>query len=301
MERWQKDLMAFEANLRAERGASPETLRAYRADVSAFFAAGDVDPRRVTVQDARAWLARAHGELARSSVSRRLSGLRAFWSWLEERGEVDTNPFARVRRPRAQRRLPKLLDEDDAARLVDVAASEATEGPLRVRDVAMWEVLWGSGLRVAELTALDWPDVNLAEGWVRVTGKGRREREVPLTSASVEALIRWRDERHECLAAGTEIDVHAVFLNARGGRLTTRSVRRLLERAQAQAGVASPISPHGLRHSFATHLLESGADLRGIQEMLGHQRLATTERYTRVTTQHLLEVHGSAHPRARKR
>lgn len=301
---WWPEVQRFLDVLRAERGASPATVRAYETDLRLFFEWLDeaglrVEVGQVTLAHVRRWLAAVHREYERSSVARKLSSLRSFYDVLLRLGRVASNPAELVESPRQKKQVPAFLTVDDATRLV--ATDVDPDAPLRLRDAAMWEVLWGSGLRVSELVGLDLDAVDLREGWVRVLGKGSREREVPLTPAAVDALRVWFRERDAILDLAEDPANGAVFLNARGGRLNVRSVRRLLDRAQVESGTAGRVSPHGLRHSFATHMLDGGADLRSIQELLGHASLSTTERYTHTSLEQLQRVYAGAHPRARRR
>ena len=298
-------LELFTSVLRTERAASPHTLRAYRRDIELVFEwlaetrGHEVGPLELSVRDIRRYLAHHHREHKRSTIARRLSSLRSFYATLVRKGCVDSNPAALVQTPKQAAGLSNFLSVDGAFALMEDAGRR--DEVLRRRDAAMWEVLYGSGLRVSELVGLDVGSLELDEGWVRVLGKGSKEREVPLGQKAVEAVrdyLHCRDELadlHDC------IDQPALFLNARGGRLTARSVRRLLDDAQLRAGLTERVSPHGLRHSFATHMLGGGADLRGIQELLGHASLATTQKYTHVSLEHLMRVYDDAHPRAQRR
>lgn len=300
---WRDGIEEFVGILRGERGASPETVRAYRADLEMFFGWLEeqgmaTDPALVDVRAVRRWVAAHVRDMARSSMARRLSSLRSFYAALLRRGRVPGNPAALVQSPKQDKALSNFLTVDDAFRVVE--AEPGGDEALAARDRAMWEVLYGSGLRVSELVGLDVSDVDLRVPRVRVTGKGSKQREVPLTSKAVEALQAWLPLRPEVLDLGEDVDVHALFLNHRGGRLSARSVRRRLDRAHMSAGIAARVSPHGLRHSFATHLLDDGADLRSIQEMLGHSSLSTTERYTHVSLERLMRVYDDAHPRAKR-
>lgn len=292
----------FDNILRAEKGASEETRRAYRGDLAAFFAwiHDEVGPEvavdAVELRHVRRWLAAHHREYARSTLARKLSALRSFYATMQRRGEVTRNPAALVQSPKQDKPLAGVLTVDEAFRVLDARSS--SEDVLQLRDRAMWEILYGSGLRVSELTGLDLADVELDEGWLRVLGKRRKEREVPLTPAAVAALRAYLRARPELVDRAETCPGGAVFLNHRGGRISTRSVRRLLDRAQLDAETPGRVSPHGLRHSFATHLLDGGADLRAIQSLLGHASLSTTERYTHVSLDHLMRVYDQAHPRA---
>lgn len=300
---WTDAVEEFLQVMRVERAASEETLRAYATDLRLFEEwllehGVQTAPGEIDLSVIRRWMASVHATYDRSSLSRKLSALRSFWDVLLRRGRVQQNPARLAETPRQSRKVPAFLTVDDARRLVDHPLDP--DAPLTVRDVAMWEVLWGSGLRVSELAGLDLRNVDVCEGWVRVLGKGRKEREVPLTPAAADAIREWMKLRRELLDLAVEPDDQALFLNARGGRLSARSVRRLLDRAQVERGTVGHVSPHGLRHSFATHMLDGGADLRSIQELLGHASLRTTERYTHTSLEQLMRVYGAAHPRAHR-
>lgn len=283
---------AFLRYLAAERGASRHTVRSYRADLAdcaAFLAArglgslADADARAL-----RAYLADLHERgLARSSVARHLATLRSFYRFLLRRGHARANPAAQLASPRLPKRLPTYLpiDESEALLRADFSAS-----PTGARDRAVLELLYATGVRVAELAGLDVEDVDLREGAVQVLGKGGKERIVPLGRKAVEALRAY--------LAGRETTTGPLFRNARGGRLTVRSIHRIVRARARAAGLHRRVTPHTLRHTFATHLLDAGADLRLIQELLGHARLGTTQKYTHVSTDRLMKVYDAAHPRA---
>ncbi len=297
------ELERFLTHLEAERRASPHTLRAYRADLArfaAFLAEQGVPPAGATPAAVRGFLARAAGTAGPVSLARKLSALRALYRWLVRVGLAAANPARAVASPKQPRRLPEVLPEEEVAALVEAPGAD---GPLALRDRAVLELLYASGLRVAELVGLDTRDLDLAQGLVRVLGKRRKERIVPVGRPAREALARYLAEARPGLAAlpgargarGGE----PLFLNHRGGRLTARSVARQVDRWVREAGLARHVHPHVLRHCFATHLLGNGADLRGIQELLGHASLSTTQRYTQVDWKRLAAVYDEAHPRAR--
>ena len=276
--------------LAVERGASPHTLRGYRADLADC--AGFLAARRLgTLAEAdartlRAWLADLHARgLARTSVARRLAALRSFYRFLIRRGDLRANPAREVRTPKLPKRLPGYLPIDESEALLRVRPAPAATA---ARDRAVLEVLYATGVRVAELAGLDVEDVDLREGAVRVLGKGSKERIVPMGRPAVEALRAYLDGR----ATGP------LFRNDRGGRLTVRTLHRVVRGRARAAGLSRTVSPHTLRHTFATHLLDAGADLRLIQELLGHARLGTTQRYTHVSAERLMKVYDAAHPRA---
>ena len=300
---WGEPLRRFLDYLRVERNASRHTLAGYERDIRSFFGWFEEQAKRparlddVTVASMRRYLAVRQGELERASVARGLSAMRSFYRFLLKRGEVKESTPALIQSPKQKKPLASFLTADEARVLVEPETAAAS--PEELRDIAMWEVMYGAGLRVSELVGLNLGDLSLQEGWVRVLGKGRKEREVPVGSKAVAAVGRYLSVRAQLLREGPL--ERALFVNSRGGRMGDRSVRRLLDAAQGRAGTVRRVSPHGLRHSFATHLLEGGADLRAIQEMLGHASLRTTERYTHVTLDRLMQVYDSAHPRARRR
>jgi integrase/recombinase XerC len=284
---------AFLRHLAVERNASAHTLRSYANDLTDFqrFLAtrGGADVTTADAKTVRAWLVSLHARgLAPASVARKLAALRSCFRFLVRRGVLEGNPAREARSPRQPRRLVTFLPIDEATQLVD---GRALGGTSRARDVAILETLYATGLRVSELAGLDLDDLDRAERTVRVLGKGRKERMVPFGSHAARALESWLGERGE--AEG------AVFTNARGGRLTVRSVHTIVRRSARAAGITRRVSPHTLRHTFATHLLDGGADLRAIQELLGHSRLSTTQRYTHVGAEQLMRIYDKAHPRAK--
>lgn len=286
-------------HLRYQRNMSAATVRAYGSDLTAFAeflrdSGLPTAPDRVDPLAVRAWLAKQHRDgQERSSVARRVSALRSFFRHLVREGVVADNPLDRVVTPRVRRRLPRHLNVDEVAILV---ASPDASKPIGLRDRALLELLYATGLRVSELCSLDLEDLDLHELVLRVVGKGSVERMVPFGSRAAEALRAYLASRHRLQRRGGG-DPDALFVNYRGGRLSSRSVRRTLEQTIRRCAIKHRISPHGLRHSFATHLLDAGADLRSIQELLGHASLSTTQRYTHVTTERLREVYRKAHPR----
>jgi integrase/recombinase XerC len=288
--------------------ASPQTIRSYRTDLREFgeFLASPAggrsrSPLAADHRTIRAFLAYLHDRgVSRATVARRLASLRSFYRhWMRE-GRTAANPAALVATPKLDRRLPRALSEVEVESLLDAAFGDS---PLDRRDRAILELLYASGVRVAELVGSDTGDLDLSgggDGILRVLGKGRKERLVPVGSKAVTALRGWLRARGALVPdrGGRPADRDALFLNARGGRLTDRSVRRILLRRLHAAALARTVSPHALRHSFATHMLNAGADLRSIQELLGHASLSTTQKYTAVTTRRLIEVYRKAHPRA---
>lgn len=288
--------------LETQRGLSAATVRAYLTDIRQFviFLAeqGRVPDRLDTIdrRDVQSFLAELfrRGE-ARSSMSRKLAALRSFFQYALRMRQVGENPAKAVRNPRQEIYQPRVLNVDEIFSVLD--AEDGMDGePLRhSRDKALAELLYGSGLRISEALGLNVDDVQLAAGVVRVMGKGNRERMAPLSDTCVPALREWLDDR-TLLAADGET---ALFVGMRGGRrMQRREALRSMERLGSLAGVAKHFSPHALRHSFATHLLDGGADLRSVQELLGHRRLTTTQRYTQVSLEHLMRVYDAAHPKA---
>ena len=289
----------FMQHLVVTRNLSPHTAKAYRTDLTQMGrfleARGRGDLSQVTTRDLRAFLA-SLSSLAATTRARKLSALRTFFDWVaEERGD-DRNPARALGAPRKAQRLPHVLSAGEAARLAEPNAHPSTlrREVLLARDAVIVELLYGSGRRVSECVGLDIQQLDLRKGEVRVLGKGSKERIVPLSAAAVDAVQEWLAVRTLLQPAAEEA---ALVLNARGGRLSARSAARLLKQRGLVAGVAKDVHPHALRHSFATHLLEGGADLRSIQEMLGHASLSTTQKYTHLTTDSLLSVHRRAHPR----
>jgi len=287
-------LAAFLRHLAAERNASAHTLRSYRTDLEDFQRhLADGDGFGLAAADARAvrgWLAALHARgLQPASIGRKLAALRSCFRFLVRRGVVATNPARQVRGPRQPRKLVSFLPSDEATELVE---ARAVGGASRVRDVAVLEMLYATGVRVSELAGLNLDAVDRTERTVRVLGKGRKERFVPYGGKAARALEAWLGRRGE----------HAgpVFTNARGGRLGVRSLHTIVRRSARAAGIVRRVSPHTLRHTFATHLLDGGADLRMIQELLGHSRLSTTQRYTHVASAQLARVYEQAHPRAKR-
>jgi integrase/recombinase XerC len=295
------ELQRFASHLASERRSSRHTSKAYLTDLAqyaAYLAETGVPLVPSSPAAVRGFLARAAGAAGSVTLARKLSALRSFYRFLVREGLAATNPARGVASPRRPKKLPEVLPEAEVAALVEAPKLAA---PLELRDRAFLELLYASGLRVSELTALDLPDLDLQEGLVRVLGKRSKERVVPFGASARAALARWLDEGRPALAAGPD---HAgaraaVFLNYRGGRLSQRSVARRLDRAVLASGLPRHVHPHVLRHCFATHLLGNGADLRAIQELLGHASLSTTQRYTHVDWKHLAEVYDRAHPRAR--
>jgi integrase/recombinase XerC len=288
----------FLADYAATRGASEHTLRAYRGDLLELCEyleqVGIDDPGRVTPRVLRGWLAQLdERELARTSIQRKLSAARTFFKQLLEEGYVDVHPATGLRQARSRRTLPTCLEKGEVEALLE--APDLTT-PAGRRDRALLEVMYSAGTRAAETVGLNRRDVDLARGLALVRGKGRKERLAPLGSHAQRALRHYLDDPER--PSGVPPDGSAVFLNLRGRRLTTRSVGRLVERHALAAGIRRRTTPHTLRHSFATHLLDAGADLRAVQELLGHAHLVTTQIYTHVSIERLRKIYEQAHPRA---
>ncbi|MFT7622025.1 MAG: integrase/recombinase XerC [Myxococcota bacterium] len=284
----------FLAHLEKVRRVSANTIRAYEADLQHFqdFAAQSaVDLKRVDTPLVRAYLHDLYGRLAPSSIGRRLSALRSFFRWGIATEQLDKNPCDGIRTPTAGKRAPRVLQTDEAGRLLDQTAS--ADDPQKLRDAALLEVIYAGGLRVSEAVGLDIDHLDVGSGMIRVHGKGDKQRLVPIGAPAIEALQTYVATRRP------RDGIRALFLNRFGKRLSDRHVRRVLNARWFDAGGWEPVHPHALRHSAATHLLDGGADLRHIQEFLGHASLATTQRYTQVSLEQVMRVYDDAHPRAR--
>lgn len=288
--------------LRVERNASELTIKSYREDLEALAEyltdlQGSVPPpERISTVELRGYAAALHeAGYAKATIARRLASLRSFFRFGQREGWTKSNPAKPLRNPRKTRSLPHFLSSDDIKRLL---TAPSAGDPLGLRDRAILEVLYSAGLRVSELAGLNGSDLDLAGGTVRVRGKGRRERIAPIGSYATRALNDWLRVRR--LSAGEKSGPAApVFVNKFGRRLTTRSVGRMLEKHLRATGLDHRTTPHTLRHSFATHLLDRGADIRSVQELLGHKSLVTTQIYTHVSTAGLRAAYERAHPRAR--
>lgn len=289
---------AFHRSLALERRLSPRTVDGYLRDLGFFIAhaapEGGFDPATVEARSVRRYLSALHRQtLAATTIARRLAAVRAYFRFLVKSGALEVDPTARVRTPKQPKRHPRFLTADDAARLVEAPTGE---GPAAVRDRAILELTYGSGLRVSEVVGLDLSDLDLRAGTMRVVGKGNKTRVVPIGRAAQASLEAWLARRGELKGKGGHPS--ALFRNKNGGRLSARSVQKLVERCRP-ACAENGATPHWLRHACATHMLSSGADLRSIQELLGHASLSTTQRYTHVDLQALMKVYDQAHPRAR--
>ena len=283
----------FKNYLVAERNASPHTLRNYEKDLSVLRQALGGRPwEQVDLLGLRQFAAQQRSDgLSKVTVARRIATIRSFFRFLHREGHVPANPALGLTRPKQDRHLPSFLSVEEAARLMEAPQGDTFSAS---RDRAILETLYSAGLRVSELVGLRVRDVDLIGGSLRTVGKGRKERLVPIGSYSIQSIRGYL----KTLPAGQSEPDRPLFQNRRRGRLTDRSVRRILNRYLLQVSVARRVSPHSLRHSFATHLLDRGADLRSVQELLGHSSLTTTQVYTHVTTERLKKVYESTHPRA---
>jgi integrase/recombinase XerC len=298
----------FELHLRAERNLSPHTRRGYLGDVRQLseFLGGRVPPERVTSTQVRGFLAALHARRHPATLGRKLASLRSFFRWLRREGHCALDPTEGIPAPRTPKRLPNPLPVDDCVAVVErggrrrrrAATPSPGPDPMELRDRALVELLYGAGLRVGELSALDVRDLDLHRGDVRVVGKGGKERVVPLPAATRQALAAYLDARRRPGLLAEPLFTSLRPRREGPRRLGVRDVRRVLAARARGAGVVDRVHPHRLRHSYATHLLDMGADLREIQELLGHASLSTTEKYTAVSADRLMEVYDRAHPRA---
>ncbi|HXE95940.1 MAG TPA: tyrosine recombinase XerC [Dongiaceae bacterium] len=288
-------IQQFTTYLETERDVSPHTLSAYRSDLGQLltFAVNergeDVSAQDIDQLLLRRYLAGLSTSTKKSSIGRKLAAIRSFFRFLLRRGAIAKNPAELVATPKKEQRLPFHLDIDQATTLMETPDDDQKYA---LRDRAILELLYSSGLRVSELTGLNVGELDLAAGMARVTGKGGKERIVPVGSRALEALQKYLEWRNDDAAKG------ALFLNTRGGRINRRSVARIVDTHVMRIAAFKRISPHTLRHTFATHMLEGGADLRAIQELLGHASLSTTQKYTHVSIDRLMEVYDKAHPKA---
>jgi integrase/recombinase XerC len=296
-------LTAFQTYLEVERHASPHTVRNYLSDLQQFLSFANrqtgqelVTPDQIDPPLIRAFLAAIHLQgTGHTSMARKLSCLRSFLQFLQRQGHLSANAARRVQMPKIRLPLPNVLPIDHVFALLDTPEDPAS--PQRLRDQAILELFYAAGIRVSELAGLNRDDVDLPSGTLRVRGKGKRERQVFFGDTARKALEAYLHARSQ---AGQVSMEEALFLNYRGGRLSPRGIHLLVKKHCRRTGVTTRTSPHTLRHAFATHLLDSGADLRSIQELLGHQRLSTTQKYVHVSTDRIMEVYDQAHPRARR-
>jgi integrase/recombinase XerC len=280
--------------LEIERGVSPHTLRAYRKDLREFFRFANMNPEDVELAEVRGFVAdQIKSGLNKTTVSRRLASVRSFFKFLYREGYKKLNPAKLVPNPKTPKLLPRFLSVDDTFSLVEKPEGR---GLLSARDKAILELLYSSGLRVSELQGLDVEDINTREGLLKVKGKGKKERIVPFGSKALDAIKSYLVER-----IPVKKKDKAMFLNRSGSRLTDRGVRRVVVKYARLIGISGRIGPHALRHTFASHLLQGGADLRVIQELLGHASLSTTQKYTHLDVTHLIDVYDNAHPFAKEK
>jgi tyrosine recombinase XerC len=297
MKRNHKDLDEYLDYLRYERNASRHTIAGYGRDLTQFIEY--LDARRIPLRHTdnlqiRGFMAELHERrLKKSSLARKLAAIRSFFQFAVKSEWLAENPARVVATPKQERLVPSFLTEEEMAGFLDMPPSEK---PLDLRDRAALELLYATGIRVSELVGINVEDIHLGERLVRVRGKGKKERIVPFGGIARERLRSYLRERQEL--AGDRIDENAIFLNYKGRRLTTRSVERIVDKYIRLTAVKRKISPHSLRHSFASHLLSRGADLRVIQELLGHESLATTQKYTHLDLGHLMDVYRKSHPRS---
>jgi integrase/recombinase XerC len=303
-------ILAFLETLPSEKGYSANTCRAYRRDLEEFAAylaaswnggvarpaapgQSEIGPQGITPLMIRGYLGFLHRKNRKSSIARKLSTLRSFFKFLQKNGVVEDNPVAGLLTPKREKSLPVVLSVDQMFALLDAIEPDAL---LAARNRAIFEMLYSCGIRVSELTGLGVRDLDMGTGVVRVLGKGGKERIVPVGRKALAAVSGYRERLRAATGIG-ERDDGPLFLNLRRGRLTARSVARILKKLAAACGIEAPLSPHALRHTFATHLLDAGADLRSVQELLGHRHLSTTQRYTHVSMDRLMETYDKAHPR----
>ena len=288
----------FFAYVKNEQGLSARTLQAYQRDVDdllQFLKTEEINqPEQVTQHHIRALIAQKHRQgLGGKSLQRMLSGIRSFFRWMLREGIVQHNPAKAVRAPKSPRHLPATLDADTINQLLDIPL----ESPLAVRDKAIMELFYSSGLRLSELAELRWEQLDLPSGMVTVTGKGNKSRMVPVGRIASEALLEWRKVRGQFAS----FEQPHVFVSNRGNPISTRTIQARVRYWAKRQGMPQNVYPHLLRHSFASHMLESSSDLRGVQELLGHASISTTQIYTHLDFQHLAKVYDEAHPRAKKK
>jgi integrase/recombinase XerC len=281
-----------------ERNASPHTIKAYSRDLSLFAAyAGSRGWKQIDHIAVRGFLSQLYGNgLSKTSVARALAAVRSLYRWLAREGVVEQNPAKLVATPKLPKKLPRVPTIEEMNSVIDGQMPEVAAFP--ERDRLMLELLYGCGIRNSELTGIDLGDIRLSAEAILIRGKGKKERYVPFGDSVKSALATYLPERQKVLAASNK-HAAALLINRRGGRLTTRSVGRIIKKIAVAKGLSPDVHPHTLRHAFGTHMLEEGADLRAIQELLGHERLATTQRYTQLSMKHVLQVYDQTHPRAK--
>ncbi len=299
-----KQLQAFLLWLEIQKGYAKATILAYAKDLEqlesflqeqqlSLDVAANIEKIHI-----RKYIASLHKQgLSKSSMARKLSSIRAFFLYQVRMRHIQNNPCAGLRNPKQEQKHPSILNVDEACNLFATNNhDEPKNGDVHARDIALAELLYGSGLRISEALSIDVLHIDIELGFLRILGKGKKERLCPLTDASQVALRAWLDRRHTLALKGER----ALFVGARGARLDRRQAHRIIQSLCLKAGITKPLSAHGLRHSFATHLLEAGADLRTVQELLGHSSLSTTQRYTNLALEHLIKVYDQAHPQSKK-
>ena len=281
-----------------ERNASPHTIKAYRRDLSLFAAySGSRGWKQIDHIAVRGFLSQLYGNgLEKTSVARALAAVRSLYRWLAREGVVEQNPAKLVSTPRLPKKLPRVPTIEEMNSVIDGEMPQVAAFP--ERDRLMLELLYGCGIRNSELTGINVDDIRLSAEAILIRGKGKKERYVPFGDSVKAALAAYLPERHKVLETSQKHST-ALLINWRGGRLTTRSVGRIIKKIAVAKGLSPDVHPHTLRHAFGTHMLEEGADLRAIQELLGHERLATTQRYTQLSMKHVLQVYDQTHPRAK--
>jgi len=287
-----------------EKGYSGNTVSGYVRDLHEFSncVEADISLEEICSEDIRTFVVSLHGKNSGASVARKLSALRTFFRFLQREGYVENDPLAGIAGPKIGRSIPVFLTVDEVFLLLDEPGSQDS---FMLRDRAILELLYSTGIRVAELVSRNLTDLDFDAEVLSVRGKGNKERLVPVGRHAKEAVVLWLQQREQLMekraGRGKKVEKEALFLNGRGGRLTVRSVERLVKSYAERSGIRQTVTPHALRHSFATHLLEMGADLRSVQELLGHASLSSTQRYTHVNLDHLSEVYDKAHPLAGKK
>jgi integrase/recombinase XerC len=295
----QKDMNKFLDLLRAERNASAHTLRAYGNELKRFaeYVGPEIGWKEIDHVSIRGFLAHLHGSgLSKVSVARSLAALRSMYKWLAREGVVHQNPAKLVATPKLPQKLPRVPTMEELNGVMDSEISDSAAFP--ERDRAIFELLYGCGLRNSELVGIELGDIEDANGVILVRGKGKKQRYVPLEGAAAEALKVYREARQKLLNAAGK-STRKLFINQRGGPITSRSVRRIVKQIAVAKGLPQDVHPHTLRHAFGTHMLTEGADLRAIQELLGHERLSTTQKYTQLSITHIMAVYDKTHPRAK--
>jgi len=298
-----RDIHSYTQWLETEKGYSKHTIDSYRRDLLELhqFLNEDRQTSSINPEEIRKYLTSLHGRNSSVTVARKLSSMRSFFRYMRRRKGLKSDPLASFTGPKLGRHIPVFLTVDETFALLEAPNDKDT---LRLRDEAILELLYSTGIRVSELVSRDMPDLDFVEEVLSVRGKGGKQRLVPVGRPAIEAVRKWAGQRDKIITSGLArnkpVADKAMFLNNRGGRLTVRSVERLVKNYGERAGISQIVTPHALRHSFATHLLEMGADLRAVQELLGHASLSTTQRYTHLTVDHLASVYDQTHPLAKK-